>query len=118
MKTSYHQEEDSWLAIVDLVDYSELAAKRFPDIRKIYLLARLSVPPAIRGRGLARKLLTDITTDADRAQVVLILHHHPYRGIDPQRLIRLYTQFGFESKTDGSMMRMPRPQNEYLLPSS
>lgn len=114
MKTAYHHEEDGFLAVVDLFDASDLIEQKCPN--SIYVVSRVNTPKAIRGRGLARKLLTKMTTDADASNTVLMLDPSPYPGTDEKRLIGLYQQFGFHFQKDGSMLRQPEvSSSEHLL---
>lgn len=117
MKTSYHHLEDDRLAVVDLTDMSAILADQFPD-KTVFVVNRVNTPKEIRGRGLARKLLTAMTADADAERVVLMLDFQPYSGTDEGRLLQLYQKFGFEFKPDGSMVRLPQEStHEYILPA-
>jgi GNAT superfamily N-acetyltransferase len=117
MKTAYYHLEDNRLAVIDLIDTSELIVDGSVNPPNMYIVSRVNTPKCLRGRGLAKKLMTEMTSDADEAQALLVLDLQPYPGTDRRRLLRLYHQFGFELKADGSMMRTPRATNEYLLPT-
>lgn len=60
------------------------------------IVNRLSIPPKMRGKGVARKLLTELCNDADAEGVVVKLEFSPYVGMDHARLRKLYAEFGFE----------------------
>jgi len=111
MKTSYSHLEDNRLAVIDLIDYTDIVSHEFPDTQKVYVVSRVNTPPAIRGRSIARKLLRQMIDDADSTTTVLILDPRPYPGTEMARLVRLYLQFGFEMQKDGSMMRLPKAVN-------
>lgn len=116
MKTSYYHQEDNRLAVIDLIDYSALVSSQFPNCPPVFLVSRVNTPPAIRGRHIARKLLTRMAEDADHTKSVLILEPRPYPDTNMERLVRLYEKFGFQTQRDGTMLRMPQKiQNEHIL---
>lgn len=115
MKTMYTMQEENNLAVVDVIDMTALAETRVKPTKPMFLISRVNTPPAIRGRGLAQKLLTEVTADADRAKAVLMLFPQPYPGTDEAKLLRLYSKFGFETKSDGSMVREPQNYEHIFL---
>lgn len=63
----------------------------------VAIINQIYVIPQARGNGMAKNLLTQITKDADRQGVKLILSFEPEEfGSDPDRLRKLYESFGFE----------------------
>lgn len=69
------------------------------------LLARIFVSPEQRGKGHARALLNAVTVDADREYKDLYLSVIPDDGIDRDRLVKLYQEFGFKFQDEDAMLR-------------
>lgn len=66
-------------------------------IRDSFLITQLYVPPAHRGKGMAKAMLTKITEDADSEGTILLLDFRPEEfNSDPAKLRSLYASFGFE----------------------
>lgn len=75
------------------------------------IINQIYVIPQARGKGMAKNLLTQITEDADRQGVKVILSFEPEEfGSDPDRLRKLYESFGFLwDKGIRGYERKPRP---------
>jgi len=73
----------------------------------------ISVSPEKRGKGLFKQFLKNWTEIADKKNKHLFLNAYPYEeGNDTfeegrQRLIKLYSTFGFEHRGSGWMVRFP-----------
>lgn len=72
------------------------------------LITRLNIPESMRGKGVAKRLLTELCTDADSGKVVLWLEFQPYSGTNKHLLCKLYRSFGFKDR-GGIWCRLPTP---------
>ena len=76
-------------------------------------LVSLSVAPSLRGTGLATKLLTQVTEEADEHNMLLVLFPEPFgEGLQPtqEQLIDFYEKFGWQliqTRPKAMMARMP-----------
>lgn len=61
-----------------------------------YLLTRINVPKAMRGRRIASSLLNEILEDADAEGVTLEIHPMPSGGLSKKELISWYERHGFQ----------------------
>lgn len=88
MKTLYYLKLSNpfGLAIIDLVDYYD----------KGYIITRINVPKAHRGKGIARKLLQEVINDADEAKVDLFLEVNASDGLTRDELYKWYNRRGFK----------------------
>lgn len=79
------------------------------DDKPLAMITQLFVPPAHRGEGRATSILQEITSDADRLGIELILDFQPAEfNSDAVRLQLLYERFGFTwDETIGGMRRVP-----------
>lgn len=101
MKTSYYTKlyNPYSLAVVDLV-YSS---------NGIFMIARINVPTAHRGNGIASELLRQVLEDADKEGVTLHLGVSPSNGLDYDQLVAWYKRYGFEdSLIRGLLHRTPK----------
>lgn len=107
MKNSYYERRDNALAVLDLQELIDpVKAYGSEDVK--FLITRLSVPATIRNLGCATRLLTTCCADADAELKTLHLEFVPYTGTDSQRLLSLYTKFGFkETEATGLFRRDP-----------
>lgn len=69
------------------------------------LLSRLWVLPEYRGNGHGRALLKWVTIDADREYRNLLLAVDPDQDMDFDRLVKLYSEYGFTMLEDGISMK-------------
>lgn len=82
----------------------------------VWTLTRISVPPldfegrSLRGQGLARGIMQQILTDADKEGVVLILYISPGGGLTKRQLAAWYKRLGFtrNSRFPHWLVRIPR----------
>ena len=104
MKTAYYDEPTR--SIIDLVPPGELYTA--------WTISRVSVLPPYRGKGIARRLMNEVTADADREGEILYLDVHPMETgqgeLDFQQLLAFYTRCGFQPSRLGlpTMIRYPR----------
>jgi GNAT superfamily N-acetyltransferase len=76
----------------------------------LYYVNRVFVPQKMRGHGVATRLFTRLTEDADKDSITLYIDPTTNYGSDIKRLTALFARFGFV-KGDyehGSMCRRPR----------
>lgn len=86
------------LAIADVVELD----------KKNYLITRLNVPEAHRGKGIGTEILKEITNDADSECSVLLIEPSPYgekTKTKIKRLIKFYEKFDFKFKSKNEYMR-------------
>lgn len=81
------------------------------DDEPLAMINQIYVIPQCRGNGAAKNLLTQITEDADREKVHLILDFQPAEfHSDKVKLQLLYERFGFTwDEAIGGMRREPHP---------
>ena len=71
-----------------------------------YYFNRLSVPPKLRKKGIAKKLLGEMCEWADDKEINIWLDINPYGDLDLRQLISLYSKFGFkQTLQQGTMIR-------------
>jgi ribosomal protein S18 acetylase RimI-like enzyme len=100
MKSCYHIKLSVMnIAIADLCDY----------YNRGMIITRINVPAAYRGQGHARKLLSQITADADAEHIRLWLEIQASDGLNYDQLQAWYERNGFKYKR-GIYQRSPRPQ--------
>lgn len=77
----------------------------------VYLVTRVNVPRAHRGRGIASRLMRAVIDDADTDGVVLELFVGPSDGLDFVQLEAWYKRLGFVQFTiPGHLHRFPRKE--------
>ena len=98
MKTAYYRrlENPLGLAVMDLVPYGGG-----------YLITRINVPSAHRGRGIARAMIEECLADADRARRWLYLQVSPSDGLGYDALVAWYERCGFSQDELGLWYRRP-----------
>lgn len=74
-----------------------------------YVITRINIPQTLRGNGYATHLLEQITTDADKEQVTLMLAPSPSDGLDFDSLVAWYERYDFAWTRSGAMMER-KPQ--------
>jgi len=77
-------------SIADLV-----APDGAPDAPPHWIITRVNVPVRHRGQGYASELLKQITDDADREHVSLMLEVSPSDGLGYSQLVAWYRRHGF-----------------------
>lgn len=87
-------------SIADLVCPGELTTG--------WTITRINVPFKHRGNGVARKLLKQITDDADSDICSLWLEVSPSDGLDYDQLVAWYVRHGFRFRHGGYMVRIPK----------
>jgi 8-oxo-dGTP pyrophosphatase MutT (NUDIX family)/predicted GNAT family acetyltransferase len=83
-------------------------------------LSKIVVKPEFRGEGIGKKIMTDLTTYADKNQQIIALTPSSDFGGNKNRLIQFYKSFGFKHNKGvhinfefmDSMIRYPKPFNE------
>lgn len=100
MKPAYYEKDSTQtrLAVIDLYNYFDRGL----------IVTRLNVPESMRGNGVAKRLLTELCTDADSEKVTLWLEFQPYPGTNRTLLSKLYRSFGFKDR-GGIWCRLPAP---------
>lgn len=109
MKETYHiiVDEDPRPAIADVFFWPTLGA---------YVIHRINVPPAARGKRHGSRLLSQILADADREGVTLALAPEPSGGLNYEALIDWYERHGFKFTPSGAMMERSPKQNPARTP--
>lgn len=80
------------------------------DCGKGLIITRINVPHEFRGKGEGSKLLNQITKDADKDQIVLLLEISPSGGLDYKQLEAWYLRHGFRWCAEETLyMREPQP---------
>ena len=99
MKTCFWQKltEPTGLAIADLCDY----------YNKGMIITRINVPKEHRGKGIARALLQEILTEADKNKVKLYLEIQSSDGLTAEQLAAWYRRHGFKGNMIGVLVRKP-----------
>lgn len=74
------------------------------------MITQVYIIPQARGNGMAKNLLTQVTADADREGILLVLDFQPAEfNSDATRLQLFYERFGFTwDETIGGMRREPQ----------
>jgi ribosomal protein S18 acetylase RimI-like enzyme len=65
------------------------------DDDKRFCVDRIKVFSAFRGRGYGSQLLREVSVDADKEGVWLLLETHSYGGLNAEQLIAWYRRYGF-----------------------
>lgn len=105
MKSCYYKKDAIFLevAVADCVQY-------YSDCNNVLigtLLTRLFVPELMRGKGVAKQLLSEICNDADKEGQMLFLEFAPYSETNHVLLRKLYEEFGFRETASYFYSRMP-----------
>jgi GNAT superfamily N-acetyltransferase len=80
-----------------------------------WTISRVSVLPPHRGKGLASKLLTEVTTAADSENVILYLEPIPdasRTGLTRDQLIAFYERHGYDKEYGFTWIRLPQQKAE------
>ena len=85
--------------IADLVQPGELTEN--------WTITRINVPREFRSKGVGTKMLEEILTDADIAQITLQLEPRPSDGLNYTQLKNWYRGHGFKMTQQGYMKRRP-----------
>lgn len=111
----FSHQEDNLLAVADVSQLGEDSPffeegsefERLKNIEGIwYYFNRLNVPEKIRGRGIARKLLTEVISWADENGINILNEVLASGDMTKEQLMTLYEQFGFVKETDNAMIRI------------
>lgn len=70
--------------------------KSIKDTAEVWYFNRLIVPPIMRKKGVANKLLQQVAEWADIEEVTILNTVSPYGDLNMKQLIKLYSKFGFE----------------------
>ena len=84
------------LAVLDLVDYYDDG----------YIITRINVPKAHRGKGIGTELLNECLAQADKLGVRLWLEIQPFDGLSYKELEAWYMRHGFK----GNMIYRRNPK--------
>jgi GNAT superfamily N-acetyltransferase len=98
MKTGFYVklEDPIGLAVLDVVDYYSMG----------YMITRVNVPQAHRGKGLGSRLLKEACEEADKANIRLYLEIASSDGLTYDQLEAWYRRYGFR-RCNGIMRRKP-----------
>lgn len=91
----------------------QIAIADLSRFRKGYLMTRINVPRAFRGRGIGTELMQMILADADRTCSVIYIHPLAQDPAWQERLVAWYEKFGFRAvpHRDGELIRSPDPDS-------
>lgn len=94
-------------------ELTEVERERLRDVQKVCrLLSHVEVSPTARGQGHATRMLKRLFTEADQAQLSLVLEPRPFSDgpMDRNLLESWYTRLGFTRFQDEPclMVRLPR----------
>jgi ribosomal protein S18 acetylase RimI-like enzyme len=108
--------------IVRLYDEGSVALEFKPGFENTWRLSYITVPMQYRGRGLASRVLKEITTAADQAGIAITLDVDPQdkAGLNKSQLFAWYSRFGFQrepysmqpNKMSDAMIRPPQKRME------
>jgi GNAT superfamily N-acetyltransferase len=98
MKNSFFVklEDPIGLAVLDVVEYYTSS----------YMITRVYIPQAHRGKGLGSRLLKEVCEEADKADIRLFLVIAPSEGLTYDQLDAWYRRYGFRLY-NGIMWREP-----------
>lgn len=98
MKSLYSFKLSHQIAVADVIPH-----------RGYYILTRLNVPHQHRRKGYGTDLLSKVTDDADKEEVILVLQPTPYdpKEFPRERLIEFYKNHSFVMHYGGMMVRLP-----------
>ena len=102
MHPSYHKllTQPSALAVCDVVHDMD---------DNTWVITRINIPAAHRGKGIGSELLRNTCKDADRLGCILKLGLNPYGPLDREQLEAWYKRYGFEWDDEHAyMVREPR----------
>lgn len=109
---SFNHQEEHYLAICELTLFKIDGDEYLSENNKVvlegvwYYFNRLNVPSKIRNKGIAKKLLQEMSEWADQEHVSIWLDINPYGDLDLRQLISLYSRFGFkQTLQQGTMLR-------------
>jgi GNAT superfamily N-acetyltransferase len=109
-KTFSHMEQHH-IALCELSYFKEDVVEYLPQHGRIllegvwYYFNRLMVPPKMRNKGIAKKLLQEMCNWANTDKVSIWLDINPYGDLDLHQLINLYSKFDFQQIADATMIR-------------
>lgn len=115
MYTSYFESVDIWKPIRNKYDSDGIMVDIYgkEDIANLTLLR---IPMELRGKGLAKKIMNEITNLADSHGVIIGLTPTNEFGSSKSRLVSFYKSFGFvdnkgknkDYRINQSMIRFPK----------
>ena len=109
LSSSFRYVEDNYLALAELsiIDFEFLKdiVKEGEDETWVFF-NRLIVPPAIRNRGVATKLMEQVIEWADEEKINIFNGVNAYGDLNLPQLIRFYSKFGFKKLSKATMIRM------------
>jgi len=76
-----------------------IASVKLTEGAGVWHIDTVHVPPELRGRGVSRRLLTRVLSDADRASVRLSLEARACGGLSQADLVNYYRRLGFRPTT-------------------
>ncbi len=99
MRCNFYQKlaNPSGLAVLDLCNYYNQG----------FVITRINVPEAHRGKGIGAKLLSAATAAADEEGVTLWLEVASSGPLDNDALAAWYRRYGFRGSAIGVMRRKP-----------
>jgi len=104
---SFHHIEKSKIALCEL---TEIPVSLIADVVKnpegtwVYF-NRLNVPPVMRRKGIAKKLLMEMVDWADQDKISIYVDINPYGDLNLRQLVSLYGKFGFIPLNNHTMVR-------------
>jgi hypothetical protein len=108
---TFSYREDHYLAVCELTLFKENSTEYLEKHGVIvldgiwYYFNRLNTPSKIRNKGIAKKLLQEMTEWADIEKISIWLDINPYGDLNLPQLISLYSKFDFQQIAESTMIR-------------
>lgn len=104
---TFTEKIDTWLFGSIDISKSDFYKKAF-DLNKnynVWYFNRLYVPPQIRNKGVASRLMEKLIIYLDQNEIELICEINPYGDLDYEQLKAFYMKYGFVTLKDETLIR-------------
>lgn len=99
---------NDYVSVSMIVDKSYLASAEVSRLDDNYwYFNRLIVPPNIRNRGIATKIMKQLIKVLDEKSITLVCDINPYGDLDFDKLHEFYCKYGFIDDDKFNLIRHP-----------